>query len=239
MAWGGGTLSAVSHPHSSSSSRHARVTQRSAGLATRAVAYLCDLAIMLAIGAFAIAAMHDAPVPSDLVYALSLLLSFLLQWGYGTAFDWLAFGRTPGKALFGLRAVQDDGGAMGLRAAATRNLLRALDALPGLYALGVGVAALEPGGRRLGDIVAGTRVVVRDVELAGQKTDVGVSETADVSSVLHAARLLVRDADLLPKERRMLAFERLSALVDHGGRRGPSAEAAVRAYVERKQRNAA
>jgi uncharacterized RDD family membrane protein YckC len=88
-----------------------------------------------------------------------LLLLFAAQWIYFVAWEgWL--GRSPGKMAFGLRVLSTAGRPIGLRAAALRNLLRAADALPTAYLLGVASMALSPRFQRLGDLVAGTMVVV-------------------------------------------------------------------------------
>jgi uncharacterized RDD family membrane protein YckC len=72
----------------------------------------------------------------------------------------LAIGRTPGKALLGLRVVRRDGERAGAGRIALRTLLRAVDVLPFLYLLGF-VLMLATGRRRarLGDLAAGTAVV--------------------------------------------------------------------------------
>jgi hypothetical protein len=69
-------------------------------------------------------------------------------------------GRSPGKAAFGLRVVTTTGRPIGWRAAALRNLLRAADALPTCYLVGVVAMALNARFQRLGDLVAGTMVIV-------------------------------------------------------------------------------
>jgi uncharacterized membrane protein SpoIIM required for sporulation len=57
--------------------------------------------------------------------------------------------------------VSDTGNAVGLGAAAARNLLRIADFMPPPYLIGLLLVALHPRGKRLGDMVAGT-VVARD-----------------------------------------------------------------------------
>jgi uncharacterized RDD family membrane protein YckC len=74
-------------------------------------------------------------------------------------------GRTLGKALFGLR-VERDGQRAGLRRTLARNSLRIfwLFPLPGLGLVAdVIMIAFADGNQRLGDMVAGTRVVRRPV----------------------------------------------------------------------------
>ncbi|MBM3449874.1 MAG: RDD family protein [Armatimonadetes bacterium] len=68
-------------------------------------------------------------------------------------------GQTPGKRVVGIRVVRIDGRPIGFGQAATRNLVRVLDALPVYYAIGVLVMFLNKSQRRLGDLAAGTVVV--------------------------------------------------------------------------------
>ena len=72
------------------------------------------------------------------------------------------FGRTVGKWFLGLRVVRKDAGNPGLRRALLRNLLRLVDALPVLSILGVVLIIRSPEKARVGDLVAGTRVVKID-----------------------------------------------------------------------------
>jgi drug/metabolite transporter (DMT)-like permease len=71
-----------------------------------------------------------------------LVLLFAIQWVYFVVWDALR-GRSPGKAAFGLRVVTTSGRPIGWRAAALRNLLRAADALPTAYIVGVTAMALN------------------------------------------------------------------------------------------------
>jgi len=68
-------------------------------------------------------------------------------------------GQTLGKRLLGLRVMRASGERPGAGAIFLRTLLRLVDALPLLYALGL-IVALSTGRRqRIGDLVAGTVVV--------------------------------------------------------------------------------
>jgi len=101
--------------------------------------------------------------------ALLVFIIFLINWGYYIFFEGLGQGSTPGKRLVGIRVIRQDGLPMGLREAALRNLVRAADMLPPpCYLLGGLVMHFDPQGRRLGDMVAGTYVVVEKFDLAAQ-----------------------------------------------------------------------
>ncbi len=69
------------------------------------------------------------------------------------------WGTTPGKALFGLRVIRDDGARPGWPAAVARNLFRVVDLVPGHYQLGAVMAAVTDRSQRLGDLIAHTLVV--------------------------------------------------------------------------------
>jgi uncharacterized RDD family membrane protein YckC len=91
--------------------------------------------------------------------AIVLFLQFVLLWGYFTLFEAFWNGQTPGKHWAKIRVVKDSGRRVTLFESMTRNLLRAIDLLPGMYLVG-GVSMLcNKSSQRLGDLVAGTLVV--------------------------------------------------------------------------------
>lgn len=96
---------------------------------------------------------------TPLVVAAFVILVLGVQFGYDVAFEVLASGRTPGKRWTGLRVVRLGGGPVGFLTSAVRNLLRIVDALPGLYAVGIVAVLLSSRNQRLGDLAAGTLVV--------------------------------------------------------------------------------
>jgi uncharacterized RDD family membrane protein YckC len=102
--------------------------------------------------------------------AIGLILIFAIYWAYFAAFEIVWRGQTPGKRLAGLRVIRDSGRPLDATAAILRNLLRAVDILPGFYAVGVIVMLLNRQSRRLGDFAAGT-IVVHDREPERLRTD--------------------------------------------------------------------
>lgn len=94
------------------------------------------------------------------VMAAMYLGGFALSWGYFVFFEALSDGQTPGKKIFGLRVVQDGGYSISFGASAVRNLVRVLDAQPGIfYFIGMASAIFSRTSKRVGDHVAGTIVV--------------------------------------------------------------------------------
>ena len=101
------------------------------------------------------------------ILAVVVLVIFLINWGYYVFFEGLGRGSTPGKRRMGIRVIRQDGLPIGIREAALRNLVRAADILPPpSYIVGGLVMHFDRHGRRLGDMVAGTYVVVERFDLA-------------------------------------------------------------------------
>ena len=71
------------------------------------------------------------------------------------------FGATIGKKAIGLQIVSLNGAKPGFRRAVVRNILRIIDALPAFNILGVILIIVSPERARLGDRIAGTRVILR------------------------------------------------------------------------------
>ncbi len=150
---------------------------RIAESATRAAAFLVDALIQGV--AFVIVFLAFFGFVSRLAgglasYAFIVILLFVMQWGYGFAFECLLGGRTPGKLAFRIRVVRSDGDVLDAKTLALRNLLRAADGLPAMLVpvLGGFVSVADRYSRRLGDIVAGT-IVVQDERSAVRRPLVG------------------------------------------------------------------
>ena len=88
-----------------------------------------------------------------------LVAAFLIEWLYPVAFELAPGSATPGKRIMGLRVVMADGLPVTVAASLSRNLLRAADFLPFLYALGAVCVLTRRDFRRLGDLVADTLVI--------------------------------------------------------------------------------
>lgn len=137
-----------------------------AGPARRALAYLIDLLVRLAI-LFVIglvlwlASMGSSEISGWKLGAL-LLLMFALEWGYFVACESFMSGRSVGKRVLGLRVVTRDGLPVSFGGSVLRNLLRAADFLPTGYAIGLLTMTLDPRFRRLGDWAADTMVIVEE-----------------------------------------------------------------------------
>lgn len=133
-----------------------------AGPPTRALAWVIDVVVMVtAVFVVGVTLSLVGLVFRGLATAFYFIAIFVIQWGYGTVFEWRMSGQTVGKRLVGLRVLSRRGTPIGFMQALVRNLVRAVDMLPSLYFVGGLSVLLDARCRRLGDLAGGT-VVVRE-----------------------------------------------------------------------------
>ena len=127
-----------------------------AGLPARFYAFILDWLIRLVI-------LYGCAIVARFLggvgIAFWIVLLFLLEWFYPIAFELGRLGATPGKKVFGLKVVMDNGLPITPAASFTRNLLRAADFLPFGYGFAIVSMLLRQDCKRLGDIGAATLVV--------------------------------------------------------------------------------
>jgi hypothetical protein len=87
-------------------------------------------------------------------------MSLTVWWFYGALFETFLNGQTPGKYILGLRVLTDSGQPINGLQATLRNLLRAADLVVPI--VGLLVTSLNGKYQRLGDLVAGTMVIVEE-----------------------------------------------------------------------------
>jgi len=131
---------------------------RPAGLSARLYAFLIDWMVRLGI-LYAVAMV--AGIFGGVGVAFWLILYFALEWLYPVVFELGRGGATPGKGVFELKVVMDDGLPVTPAASLTRNLLRAADFLPFGFGFAIVSMLLREDCKRLGDIAAATLVVYR------------------------------------------------------------------------------
>jgi uncharacterized RDD family membrane protein YckC len=129
---------------------------RPAGLSSRCYAYLLDQLIRIGV---LYGILIATSVMGGFGLGLWLLVLFALEWFYPVAFELTRSGASPGKRVFGMKVVMDNGLPVTPAASITRNLLRVADFLPALYGFGIVSTLLRRDFKRLGDITAGTLVV--------------------------------------------------------------------------------
>lgn len=133
-----------------------RISMPLADPVTRGVAFLIDLSIR-----------------GLILWLLSLLLSFMGQfglgvflvlwfvtwWGYHILAELFMVGGSPGKAIMQIRVVNDDFSSINFSTSLIRNLLRVADFFPGLYGTAIISILFNKSNKRLGDLAAKTVVV--------------------------------------------------------------------------------
>jgi uncharacterized RDD family membrane protein YckC len=201
-----------------------RFRHRVAGPGRRGLAWCIDavlFVVILWVGVTMLALVQAIPGVGAVGEGLFLVALFFLQWGYGAASETLFAGRTLGKWAMGLRVVRDDGGPASFPDYMLRNLLRTADWLPFGFGLGLAVMLFDRRLRRLGDLVAGTIVVVeeRSTRIARVAIDPPVTETERQSMppkvVLSKDELAAIEAFL--QRRRELSGERAEELAAYLG----------------------
>ena len=144
------------------------------------------------------------PSAMNWVAAIYIFIGFAMYWGYFATFEALWNGQTPGKRKAGIRVIKDTGRPITVFEAISRNFLRAVDGLPGLYGVAVVAIFIDKRSRRLGDMVAGT-VVVHDkkeesvepfVMLSPERTNPATAATPAGSAAI-ATKLTVQELDVI------------------------------------------
>src|SRR5262249_43409995 len=119
------------------------------------------VAILFGFGsAFLIVALAaSAPRFSLWFTAILILFYFLLYFGYFAIFEIVWNGQTPGKRKAGIRVIKDSGRPLTPAESIGRNLMRIVDWLPFMYAIGLACAFFSMSNKRLGDLVV--RAILR------------------------------------------------------------------------------
>jgi uncharacterized RDD family membrane protein YckC len=136
---------------------HVRIRLTPAGLGSRFLAFLVDGALVVSLAAMA--ARASWLLLGAVGHLVAATAAFVITWGYHVYFEVRHQGRSPGKALVGIRVVDGRGLPISFEQSFVRNVVRALDFAPLGYGLGALAVQLDPEGRRLGDIAADTLVI--------------------------------------------------------------------------------
>jgi len=137
-----------------------------AGIGSRFLALAWDTLLQILVGiglsvVFVVAGLSMPSVARSGIWflAITVLAYFVLYFGYFAIFEILWNGQTPGKKKEGLRVIKDSGRPITPAEAVGRNLMRIVDQMPVLYAIGICSVLLSRQNKRLGDFVAGTIVI--------------------------------------------------------------------------------
>jgi uncharacterized RDD family membrane protein YckC len=140
----------------------ARLGTRTAAIVVDAVVELFLAGVVLtAIGYMSAAFEFDEALTIAFI-TMGTVLVFLI---WPVTFETLSRGRSPGKFAMGLRVVRDDGGPIRFRHAMVRGLVGLVIEWPGLplmpltWIFTIWATLLNPKGKRIGDLAAGTMVL--------------------------------------------------------------------------------
>ncbi len=201
---------------------HIQLQYHTAGLGSRAAAHLLDwlfISIVLLIIFLGLLALNlilpqiMLEVILEYAMALAILAFFGLIGGYYLFFEGFKGGQTPGKRIMGIRVIQENGQTLTFLSCVMRNFFRLIDFLPSGYFVGALISFLHPKDKRLGDIVAGTIVIIEEAALQAKKrkarlkylnkwtaslSSLHLSETQKEQLALKDWQLLVIFVDRLP-----------------------------------------
>lgn len=104
---------------------------------------------------------------------IMLIAWFFLDWFYGSLFEGMRSGQTPGKTYYNLRVVRTNGTPVDLISATGRNFLRLADVLPGTWTVALLCMLSTRRLQRLGDLCFDTMVI--------QETRVHVGRSAGMT----------------------------------------------------------
>lgn len=134
-----------------------------AGPFRRALAYLIDVVIQMAIALLIVITAGLLSIGTTASFGPALAAFFVLLWGYGIFWESLFNGRTPGKRAVGLRVVTEEGLPITATQAVIRNTVGAVDGVfPFCFLTGLASMLLTEKFQRLGDLAAGTIVIVEE-----------------------------------------------------------------------------
>jgi uncharacterized RDD family membrane protein YckC len=137
---------------------------RPAGFAVRCTAFLIDVFIRF----FILLTLGTAlGVGGHFTQGAMFIILFVVNWLYPIIFELTPIAATPGKLTMGLQVMMANGLPITPAGCLTRNLMRAVDMLPLMYAFAIVTMLLRRDARRLGDLAGGTVVAYRHEAPAG------------------------------------------------------------------------
>jgi uncharacterized RDD family membrane protein YckC len=166
---------------------------------------------------------------------LGLVGYFLLDWFYGGLFETYWNGQTPGKRMMRIRVVSDEGQPINGWQAVLRNFLRAADALPWVtafetgagpvpfptYLLGLVTAAMNDRYQRLGDLAAGTMVIIEEPQrhygMVPMNEPDAIRLAGELPASFRASRGLARALAAYVQRRQTFPWRRRIEVAMHAG----------------------
>lgn len=135
-----------------------REAVKGVGVGIRFVALFIDGLIFLIVSYMLAFVMGTTRQHGFHLEGLGFFVNSILGFCYYVFFEG-KLGATLGKMAIGLKVIKIDGSPCDIQAAAIRNILRIIDALPFAYLIGAISIWISDLNQRLGDRVAGTTVV--------------------------------------------------------------------------------
>ncbi|HVX09847.1 MAG TPA: RDD family protein [Pirellulales bacterium] len=208
---------------------------RVAGPFRRLPAYLIDVAVKV----LAVIVLLMLNVAFGIVgqvgigVAVGLVAWFLLDWFYGGLFETYWNGQTPGKRMMRIRVVSDEGQPINGWQAVLRNFLRSADALPPViefaelpisfptYLLGLLTVMMNDRYQRLGDLAAGTMVIIEEPQrhygIAPMQEPEAIRLAGDLPAGFRASRGLARALAAYVQRRHTFPWRRRIEIAMHIG----------------------
>jgi uncharacterized RDD family membrane protein YckC len=187
------------------------VTLDIAGPGSRSYAFIIDwhIRLLAALGWMLVAlllvdahviAVSKNPLTTFLGWMPAVAIYFL----YHPVLEMALHGRTPGKRMAGVRLVTRNGGTPSLGALFVRNLFRLIDSLPALYVIGLVTCLCTAQRVRIGDMAAGTLLVLDEPSAARALAQIGslVAQTGLPPEVVELVQDVLGRWDSLDIERR-------------------------------------
>jgi uncharacterized RDD family membrane protein YckC len=179
-----------------------------AGVGSRFLAIAFDTLLQaFAFGLLAIVAVASRfvaagawPSVGPWVLGALILAGFVVYSGYFAVFESIWSGQTPGKRLVALRVIDVSGRPVTVYAALIRNVLRILDQIPGIYAVGIISVVVTKRNQRLGDLAAGTVVVHERTEAVAPQSDAPATATRHGAHRLEPGELVLIEGFLRRRE---------------------------------------
>jgi len=199
------------------------LTLKLAGAGTRSYAFIIDWHVRVIIAgvwlfiAWATMRFHLNWNTQSTLFAILPPLAFYFL--YHPIVEIAMRGQTPGKRMAGVRILSRSGGQASVAALLIRNIFRLIDSLPGLYLVGLVTCIFTEHRVRIGDLAAGTLLVVEDLE--GEKSlarveNLAARSTLPLETLELVDQILERWDWLQPEKREEIARALLAQVLPAG-----------------------
>jgi uncharacterized RDD family membrane protein YckC len=200
------------------------MTLRVAGPGTRSYAFVIDwhIRLLAALAWVALGALFAPKLPtgrdfsSAFFVGLFAIPALAIYFLYHPVLELAMRGRTPGKRMAGARIVTREGATPSSGALLLRNVFRLIDSLPTLYLVGLVCCLVTAQRVRIGDLAAGTVLILDDAPSAKSLGRLGtlLQHTGLDPNALQLVQDLLERWPMLQKERRTALARTLLARLE-------------------------